>query len=121
MFEFIAEALYFAVDTLYMSMFEGLLSYWEESVAAFNSGQVSIYFQSLESALLDWLDGAQSDWPYADADYYAESMFSAYDSEVTYRAFSETIMDPVDQLWETIYTAQELYELAEMFDAMSVL
>lgn len=121
MFEAIAEALYFAVDTLYMNLFEMLLTHWEESAAAMNSGQQTIYGWHLQFAVEDWLNEAQDYWPDADADWYVDYCYSSYDMDVLERAFSDTIHAPVDDMWDMIYRAQELYETAQMFEAMAFL
>ena len=103
-----------------MNMYEMVLEHWESNAPGFNHGQLSIYLHHMEPVIYEWLDGAQSDWPYADADYYMDSLFSSYNGEVTFRAFSDVISSPVDQMWEMIYQAQELYETAQMFEAMSI-
>lgn len=118
MFGFIAEALEFAVDQLFEKLYEVVWSNWEHFVPSFNPGQVSIFFQNMESEVYGWLDDAQSVWPDADADYYVDGLYSCYDGEVMERAFSESIGQPVDRMWEIIETAQMLRDLAAMFEAL---
>lgn len=121
MFEMIAEALHFVVDTLYMRLFELVLSHWENVAGTFNHGQLTIFEQYLMPEVDIWLDDAQAAWPYADADEYVESLFGAYDYDVTERAFSDSIQMPVGDMWDIIIRAQEIDELANMFEAMSFL
>lgn len=118
MFGFIAEALYFAVDALYQRLLEMLNEHWENTGPSLNHGQLAIYFMYLEYTIRDWLEQANLDWPYADADFYAESCYSCYDGDVMYRAFSESIDAPLDKMWDIIYQAQGLYQLAQMFEAL---
>lgn len=119
MLEFVAEMLYYAVDEAYDTMASGLVEHWDSTAASFNNGQQSIYGYYLENELYSFLDSAQEAWPWVESNEYVYGMYSAYDTDVLERAFSDAIWSPVDNMDEVIGTAQELYMLAEMVEAIA--
>ncbi len=118
MIDMLIMALEFAIDSLNANMSDGLYTHWENRSGGFNNGQSAIYNEYLIEAIMQWIEDARETWPDADPDEYVNMVMSAFDYEVTDRAFSDTVMSVVDMLWEAVEQAQELQELIYLLEAL---
>lgn len=95
--------------------------HWAEKYLTWNSGQAVIYDDYMEMTIGDFLSDASASWPWIESWMLVDGLFTCYDMDVMERAFSDSILNPVDRMDQMIYHGQELYETAQMLELLDAL
>lgn len=105
------DQIYDEIQSLLNSFAEAIYESWEECLGNCNEGQASIINNYVYPAINEVGETIAEDWPWGPgADEYASAMYNAYDSDVMYSAFSDTINGPLAEL-DSIQSAAQATDI----------
>lgn len=103
-----------AIDWLGQRYIETAFNNWYQGLAGFNPGQDAIFWFYIEPVLSEWAEFTFYEFPWVDVTDYIDACYLAYDIDVMWRAFSDTIEMPVFDMEDVLYKAQWLAILLEI-------
>ena len=92
--------------------------YWASRFDGFNDGQQVIYSDNMVFTIEEWIEFALYDWPWVDPWALVDALYACYQMDVMERAFSDSIEDPVDQMWDIIDKAQRAQERLDIIQIL---